>query len=319
MIAPILPYRPAVLDARPNRCDHGQIMIPTQPFGATGHHSTLTLFGGAAFSPESTAAEADRTLELLLHHGVNHIDTAHSYGKGNAETLIGAWMEQHRDRFFLATKTNVRTAEGAREQLELSRRRLRSDTIDLIQLHNLTGEEEWDTAMGSGGALEELEAARERGEVRFIGVTGHGLAAPRMHLRSLRRFPFDAVLLPLNYVLAGDPHYYGPFMRLKALCFERNVAVQLIKSVARRPWAGRPHGTGPWYEPLDSPQDIARAVAYALSFAPAFINTMADLDRLHLILEAAEAPAPRPSDAEMAAMLADQAMQPIFEEHATIH
>ena len=293
-------------------------MIPTQPFGATGHHSTLTLFGGAAFSPESTAAEAAGVLDLLLEHGVNHLDTAHSYGGGNSEELIGAWMVQHRDRFFLATKTNARTAEGARSQLELSRRRLRSDTIDLIQLHNLTGEDEWETAMAPGGALEELEAARARGIVRYVGVTGHGLAAPRMHLRSLRRFPFDAVLLPMNYVLAGDPHYYGPFMRLKALCFERNIAVQLIKSVARRPWSGRPHGNGPWYEPLDSPQDIARAVAYALSFAPAFINTMADLDRLHLVLEAAEAPAPRPSDAEMAAMLADQAMQPIFEEHATI-
>ena len=120
-------------------------------------------------------------------------------------------------------------------------------------------------------------------------------------------------------MLAYDPRYYGDFVRLKALCFERNVAVQLIKTVARRPWAGRPHGRGPWYEPLDSPEDIARAVAYALSFDPSFINTMADLDRLPLVLEAAAAPAPRPSDAEMAAMLADQAMQPIFEEHATIH
>ncbi len=294
-------------------------MIPTQPFGSTGHRSTLTLFGGAAFSPDSTAAEADRVLELLRHHGVNHLDTAHSYGSGNSETLIGPWMEQHRDRFFLATKTGERTAEGARAELELSRRRLRSDTIDLIQMHNLTGDEEWETAMGPGGALEELVAARERGVVRFIGVTGHGLVAPRMHLRSLRRFPFDAVLLPMNYVLASNPDYYGDFMRLKALCFERGVAVQLIKAVARRPWGGRPHGNGPWYEPLDSPQDIARAVAYALSFAPAFINTMADLDLLPMVLEAAEAPAPRPSDAEMAAMLADQAMQPIFEEHATIH
>ena len=294
-------------------------MIPTQPFGATGHHSTLTLFGGAAFSPESTRAEADRVLELLLHHGVNHLDTAHSYGSGNSESLIGAWMEQHRDRFFLATKTNQRTAEGARAQLELSRRRLRSETIDLIQLHNLTDDEAWETAMAPGGALAELVAARERGSVRFIGVTGHGLAAARMHLRSLRRFPFDAVLLPMNYVLATDPRYYGAFMRLKELCFERSVAVQLIKSVARRPWAGRPRGGGPWYEPLDAPEDVARAVAYALSFAPAFINTMADLDRLPLVLQAAEVPAPRPSDAEMAAMLADQAMQPIFEEHATIH
>ena len=77
-------------------------------------------------------------------------------------------------------------------------------------------------------------AARERGIVRFIGVTGHGLATPRMHLRSLQRFPFDAVLLPMNYVLASDPRYYGDFVRLKTLCFERRVAVQLIKTVARR-------------------------------------------------------------------------------------
>ena len=294
-------------------------MILTQPFGATGHDSTLTLFGGAAFSPENTDADADDVLELLFRHGVNHIDTAHSYGSGNSEVLIGAWMQQHRDRFFLATKTGERTAEGARMQLDLSRRRLCTDTIDLIQLHNLTDEEAWHTAMAPGGALEELAAARERGIVRFIGVTGHGLVAPRMHLRSLERFPFDAVLLPMNHVLASDPNYYGDFMRLKALCFERNVAVQLIKSVARRPWAGRPRGSGPWYEPLDSPEDISRAVAYSLSFAPAFINTAGDLDRLPLILQAAEAPAPRPSDAEMEAMLADQAMQPIFEEHATIH
>ena len=186
-----------------------RIMIPTQPFGATGHDSTLTLFGAAAFSPESTGGDADRVLELLLHHGVNHIDTAHSYGNGNSEVLIGAWMAQHRDRFFLATKTNQRTAEGARAQLELSRRRLRSDTIDLIQLHNLTDEQAWETAMAPGGALAELVAARERGIVRFIGVTGHGLATPRMHLRSLQRFPFDAVLLPMNYLLASDPRYYA--------------------------------------------------------------------------------------------------------------
>ena len=136
--------RALLLDAYGIRCDHGSIMIPTQPFGATGHHSTLALFGGAVFTPESTRAEADRALELLLHHGVNHLDTAHSYGAGNSEELIGPWMEQHRDRFFLATKTNQRTAEGARAQLELSRRRLRSDTVDLIQLHNLTGEEAWE-------------------------------------------------------------------------------------------------------------------------------------------------------------------------------
>ena len=294
-------------------------MIETRPFGRTGHHSSLALFGGAAFKPDSTAADAERVLELLFRHGVNHVDTAHGYGGGNSETLIGGWMERRRDRFFLATKTGERTAAGAREQVERSRRRLRSDVIDLIQLHSLTAEEDWATAMGPGGALQALIEARERGWVRFIGVTGHGLAAPRMHLRSLERFPFDAVLLPMNYVLASDPGYRAGFERLKEVCDRRGVAVQIIKSTARRPWAGRERTRGPWYEPLAAPEDISRAVAYALSFAPAFINTMADLDLLPLVLQAAEAPGDRPSDADMEAMAGGRSMAPIFDDLAMIH
>lgn len=287
-------------------------MIPTRPFGSTGHRSTLTLFGGAAFKAHHTDADAEPVLELLFRHGVNHIDTAHSYGGGNAETLIGAWMERHRDRFFLSTKTVERTLDGARAQLELSFKRLRTDTIDLIQLHSLTDEEDWTTAMGAGGALEALVEARERGQVRFIGVTGHGLLAPRMHLRSLKRFPFDAVLLPMNFILAQDWCYLSEFRTLKAMCDHRGVAVQLIKSTARRPWAGRERMRGPWYEPLAASEDIARAVAYALCHAPAFVNTMADLDLLPLMLQAAESSRERPSDAEMEAMVRAQAMQPIF-------
>ena len=294
-------------------------MIQTRPFGITGHDSTLTLFGGAAFKPTSTEADAERVLELLFRHGVNHIDTAHGYGGGNSETLIGGWMERHRDRFFLATKTGERNAEGARAQVELSRRRLRTDTIDLIQMHGLTEEGDWATAFGPGGALEALIAAREQDQVRFIGVTGHGLTVPRMHLRSLERFPFDAVLLPMNFILASHERYRADFDALKAECDDRGVAVQIIKSTARRPWDGRERSRGPWYQPLEAPEDIARAVAYALSFAPAFINTMADVDLLPLVLQAAEAPAARPSDAEMQAMASACEMQPIFEDLAMIH
>ena len=294
-------------------------MIETRPFGSTGHHSTLTLFGGAAFKPTSTEADAERVLELLFRHGVNHIDTAHGYGRGNSETLIGGWMERHRDRFFLATKTGERTADGARAQLELSRRRLRTDTIDLIQMHSLTAEEDWATAFGPGGALEALIEEREQGHVRFIGVTGHGLAAPRMHLRSLERFPFDSVLLPMNFIMASDGRYRADFDGLKTECDDRSVAVQIIKSTARRPWDGRERSRGPWYQPLETSEDIARSVAYALSFAPAFINTMADLDLLSLVLQAAEAPGERPSEAEMEAMVTSREMQPIFEDLAMIH
>ena len=294
-------------------------MIQTRPFGSTGHHSTLTLFGGAAFKPTSTEADADRVLELLFRHGVNHIDTAHGYGQGNSETLIGGWMERHRDRFFLATKTGDRTAAGARAQVELSRRRLRTDTLDLIQLHSLTAEEDQATALGPGGALEALVEEREQDHVRFIGVTGHGFAAPRMHLRSLERFPFDSVLLPMNFIMARDQRYRADFDALKAECDDRGVAVQLIKSTARRPWAGRERSRGPWYQPLEAPEDIARAVAYALSYAPAFINAMADVDLLPLLLQAAESPGERPSDAEMEEMVGAREMQPIFEDLAMIH
>ena len=294
-------------------------MIQTRPFGSTGHHSTLTLFGGAAFKPTSTEADADRVLELLFRHGVNHIDTAHGYGQGNSETLIGGWMARHRDRFFLATKTGDRTAAGARAQVALSRRRLRTDTIDLIQLHSLTAEEDQATALGPGGALEALIEEREQGHVRFIGVTGHGFAAPRMHLRSLERFPFDSVLLPMNFVMARDQRYRADFDALKAQCDDRGVAVQLIKSTARRPWGGRERSRGPWYQPLEAPEDIARAVAFALSYAPAFINAMADIDLLPLLLQAAESPGERPSDAEMEEMVGAREMQPIFEDLAMIH
>ena len=296
-----------------------EIMIQTRPFGSTGHHSTLALFGGAAFKPTTTEADAERVLQELFRRGVNHIDTAHSYGRGNSETLIGGWMDRYRDRFFIATKTGERTADGARGQVELSRRRLRVDTIDLIQMHSLIAEDEWTVAFGPGGALEALTEARDQGHVRFIGVTGHGLAAPRMHLRSLERFPFDSVLLPMNFILANDARYRADFDALKAECDNRGVAVQIIKSTARRPWAGRERSRGPWYQPLEMPEDIARAVGYALSFAPAFINTTADVDLLPLVLQAAEAPGESPSDAEMEAMVGFQDMHPIFENLGMIH
>ena len=153
-------------------------MIEHLPFGATGHTSSRTLFGGAAFKPTTDQATAKTVLDLLLRQGVNHIDTAHGYGQGNSEVQIGHWMADHRKDFFLATKTRERTSGGARSQLEQSLQRLQVPQVDLIQMHNLTDPAEWDIAMGRGGALEGLIAAREEGLTRFIGVTGHGPDRP---------------------------------------------------------------------------------------------------------------------------------------------
>src|SRR5919201_1005581 len=156
-------------------------MIPTQPFGRTGHQSTRTLFGAAALSRVSQE-EADRTMELLLEYGINHLDTAASYG--DSELRLGPWMERRRQDFYLATKTGERTYQAARDQIRRSLERLRVGRVDLIQLHNLVDPAEWETALGPGGALEAAIEARDQGLVRFIGVTGHGVTVAAQHKRA---------------------------------------------------------------------------------------------------------------------------------------
>ncbi|HEY63966.1 MAG TPA: aldo/keto reductase [Caldilineae bacterium] len=287
-------------------------MIPKQPFGRTGHMSSRVLFGAAALA-RVTQEEADRTLEVLLKYGVNHIDTAASYG--DAELRIGPWMERYRDQFFLATKTEKRTYQEARDQIHQSLERMRVDQIDLIQLHNLVDPEEWEIAMGPGGALEAAIEAREQGLVRFIGVTGHGVTAPVMHMRSLERFDFDSVLLPYNYPLAQNPEYAENFDRLLAICQERNVAVQTIKSIARGPYDAyggeRTHAV--WYKPLEEQEDIDKAVHWVLARPGIFLNSVGDITLLPKVLDAAiRFDGRRPSDEEMQALVERLAMQPLF-------
>src|SRR5881392_355211 len=208
-------------------------MVAKAPFGKTGHESTRTLFGAAALG-SVTQAEADSTFEQLLAHGVNHIDTAASYG--DSELRLAPLLAEHRDRFFLATKTGERDRAGAREEIRRSLDRLGVDRVDLLQLHNLVDVIEWETALREGGALEAAVEARGEGLVRFIGVTGHGLTVARMHHRSLERFPFDSVLLPYSYVQMRDERYAAEFEQLMTVCAERRVAFQTIKSISRAPW-----------------------------------------------------------------------------------
>src|SRR6201991_3031631 len=235
-------------------------MIDRAPFGATGHESSRVIFGAAALGKVSKA-EADRTLQVLLEHDINHIDVAAGYG--DAELRIATWLKE-RD-FFLATKTGERTYAAAREQIRRSLDRLGVDHVDLIQLHNLVDVIEWETALRADGALEACLEARDEGLVRFIGVTGHGLTVPKMHRRSLERFAFDSVLCPYNWVMMRDDRYAQTFTELADMCRERNVALQTIKSLAYRTWDASEHPASTWYEPLTEQGDIDRAVSWVLA------------------------------------------------------
>jgi aryl-alcohol dehydrogenase-like predicted oxidoreductase len=287
--------------------------IEKMEFGRTGHLSSRVIFGsaGIGFTDQETA---DPLLPLLESHGVNHIDTAASYG--DAELRLAPWLRSHPGEFFLATKTGERTGAAARASLERSLSRLGVDHVDLIQLHNLVESDEWQVAHGRGGALEALEQARDEGLTRFIGVTGHGLRIAGMHLRSLERFDYDSVLLPCNFLLLSDASYRADVERLLAVCADRNVAVQAIKAVARRRFAGAaPPGSErhSWYEPLRDPGAIRRAVGYVLDFPQLFLITSSEFEVLGSTLEAAAARPSRPADAELEADAEALAMAPLFD------
>ncbi len=278
-------------------------------FGRTGHLSSRVIFGAAALAA-MRQERADQVLEQLLAAGVNHIDTAAAYGE--SEMRVGAWMARHRERFFLATKTGERTADGARAGIRRSLERLGVEQIDLLQLHNLVDEAEWEVALGPGGALEALVEARDRGQVRFLGVTGHGTRAAEMHLRSLERFPFDSVLLPYNPTMLAAPAYAADVEALLALSRERGVAVQTIKAVARRRWRGEGQRRFSWYEPLTDPAAIRRAVHFVLARPGLFLDSSSDATLLPHILAAAAAAPVAPSAADLAADVARFAIEPLF-------
>ena len=284
-------------------------MIATAPFGSTGHESTRTIFGAAALG-ELSQTEADPTLEALLEHGVNHIDVAASYG--DAELRLAPWLARNPGRFFLATKTGEREYKAAREEIRRSLERLGVDHVDLIQLHNLVDVIEWEFALREGGALQAAVEARDEGLVRFIGVTGHGLTVARMHMRSLERFPFDSVLAPYNYAQMRDPVYAADFEALAAVCVERGVALQTIKSIALAPWHGREQTASTWYEPLREATDIDLAVHWVLGRPEVFLNTVGDVTLLPKVLDAASRFASQPPDVAMDDLVARGRLIPLF-------
>ena len=285
-------------------------MIEKIPFGRTGHTSTRTIFGAAALGG-MRQERADVVLELIREHGINHIDVAASYG--DAELRLAPFLSSHRSDYFLATKTGQRSGDAAREELERSLARMEVDQVDLIQMHNLTDEAGWQTAMDSGGALEALVKAKQEGLVKFIGVTGHGTYAPAMHLKSLDAYDLDSVLVPYNYSMRQQSEYAEDLEQLIDTCDDRQVAVQTIKAVALRRWTeSDPDKRFSWYKPITDAAPLKRAVDYVLSRPGLFLNTTSDATLLKAIFEAAAGSIIEPAEADLAADCEKLGMEALF-------
>jgi len=283
--------------------------MQTRPFGPSGHLSTLAIFGGAAFW-EISQADADQVLEQVLAAGVNHFDIAPSYGQ--AEIRVGPWMPRIRKEIFLGCKTTERTREGAWNELRASLQRLQTETFDLYQFHAVTTMDELDAIFAKGGAMEAFLEARQQGLFKYIGITGHGVEAPAIYLEALRRFDFDSVLFPLNFVQMANPVYRKNTEELLRVCRERNVGTMIIKTITKGPWGEREHTSTTWYEPFTDLENIQRAVNFGLSYDVTGLCTAGDIRVLPLVLQACENFKPMDVE-EREKMIADaKQFEPLF-------
>ncbi|MEP7137588.1 MAG: aldo/keto reductase [Chloroflexota bacterium] len=259
--------------------------MQTRRFGRTGHMSTIAIFGAAAFW-EISQADADTVMEQVIEAGINHIDIAPSYGQ--AEQRVGPWMPRIRDNFFLGCKTMERTKQGAWDEMQRSLKLLQTETFDLYQCHAITTMEELDAITMQGGALEAFVEARQRGLIKYIGITGHGVNAPQIYLEALRRFEFDSVLFPLNFVQMAIPEFRKNAEELIAVCKAKDVGTMIIKTITKAPWGERPHTANTWYEPFDQMDEIQRAVNFGLSYEVTGLCTAGDTRILPMVLQACE-------------------------------
>jgi len=254
-------------------------------FGRTGHQSTVAIFGAAAFW-EIEQKEADQVMEMVIEAGINHIDIAPSYGQ--AELRVGPWMKTERQRFFLGCKTMERTKEGAWREMQESLKRLHTDSFDLYQCHAVTTFEELNALFAKGGAMEAMIEAREQGLTKYIGITGHGVDAPAIYLEALRRFDFDSVLFPMNFVQMAMPEFRKAAEELIAVCKAKDVGTMVIKSITKGPWGEKPKTATTWYEPFDKMDEIQRGVNFVLSHDVTGVCTAGDIKILPMVIQACE-------------------------------
>lgn len=285
--------------------------METRRLGRTGHDSSVVIFGTAAFW-DIDQAGANAALDLAAAQGVTHIDVAPQYGR--AQAVLGPWLAPRRDQFFLGCKTLERTREAAWADLHNSLRLLRTDHVDLYQFHAIGSFSQLDEVFAPGGALEAFQQAREQELTRWLGITSHGMEAPRVQLEALARYPFDTVMFPLNPRLYAAPAYRESAEALLAQCRARDVGVQIIKSIAARPWGEHEKAYNTWYAPDDTPEGIRAGVQFALSQpGVTAIVSAAEVRLLPMIFAAVQPLEPMTGSAQDALIAAWAGRESIFD------
>ena len=276
--------------------------------GRTGHKSTLITLGGAS-ARQTTRRESDRLIKLALDHGVNHIDVAPTYGDGMAEAIIGEWVKEYRKNLFVACKTQHRTKKEAAEELTKSLKNLRTDYLDLYQLHGLDDSEELKTALSENGAISAILDAKNNGLVKNIGITSHN---PVNILKALESFDFDTVLLPVNYVLHAHPEPENDYEPVLALAQKRNLGVIAMKSAAKTPWPTEEELYDTWYQPFNTQDEIDQALRFTLSQPVTTAASSSDTRIAEMMIDAAERFTPMNRKEQEELMLKASTVKPLF-------
>lgn len=274
--------------------------------GRTGHMSTVLTLGSYAIGFISQR-EADEVLKVAVEHGINHIDVAPTYG--DAEFRLRKWMKEYRDDFFLACKTGERKKEGAATEILRSSERLGVDHFDLYQLHGLDDLTELKVALGDGGAMEAIVEAREEGIISHIGITSHN---PLTTVEAIRRFDFDTVLFPLNFILLRHAVPENDYRPLLKLANERELGTIAMKAFTKQPWLTEERRYQTWYEPWDTQPEIDRALWFTLSQGVTTAASAGDPRLFRMMLESAENYRELSQEEQDELLLAAADLKPLF-------
>lgn len=236
-------------------------LIPRRPYGKSKINLSVIGFGGIIVM-NAEQDTANRAVAKAIDHSINYFDVAPSYG--DAEVKLGPALEPYRKDVFLACKTGQRTLPEAREEFDRSLERLRTDYFDLYQLHAITDvEKDVDVAFGPNGVMKMIDEEKKAGRIRHVGFSAHSMKAA---LAALDRYPFDSVLMPVNYAtwMAGN---FGPVVVDKIK--ETGTSLLALKAMARGHWEDDDPKRGTygkcWYEPMDNAKLANLAVRWTLS------------------------------------------------------